>query len=142
LKQIRPNENDVKNQEDQKAISDRVPYFRDYLTGYLVFLLAAFLPGLHHFYLGNFWRGMKYLFTANEVYAGWLLDLLEMHILIQKSVQEYGHVHGVCYCQACETNSFVRCCCCCRCQQPAASNALAENSDTHEHELHDATDNA
>jgi TM2 domain-containing membrane protein YozV len=56
---------------------------------------AAVIPGLHHFYLGNTNRGFKYLFTANEAYAGWLLDLFEMHVLIQASVQEHGHTNGL-----------------------------------------------
>jgi len=115
LKQIRPHANDLKNQEDQESIQNRVPLFRDYVMGYSMWLLAGFIPGLHHFYLGNFWRGMKYLFTGNEVYAGWALDLLDMHILIQKSVQEYGHVAGLCYCQCCVTNACFRACCCCGC---------------------------
>jgi hypothetical protein len=100
----------MRNQQDQEEVNKRVPLMRDYITGYLVWAAAFFLPGLHHFYLGNFWRGMKYLCTGNEVEAGWLLDLFEMHVLIQKSVQEKGHVLGVCYCNSCATNP---CCCCC-----------------------------
>lgn len=107
MKQIRPNENDVLNQVDQQSIQNRVPLFRDYFMGYSMWALALVCPGLHHFYLGNFWRGMKYLGTLNEVFAGWVLDLFEMHILIQKSVQEHGHVRGICYCQCC-----ARSCCC------------------------------
>lgn len=41
-------------------------------------------------------RGYKYLFTGNEVIAGWLLDLFELHVLIQQSVQQYGHTTGCC----------------------------------------------
>ena len=109
LKQIRPNDQDIRNQQDQQLINERIPLPRDYITGYLIWFLALFLPGLHHFYFGNFWRGMKYLCTGNEVLAGWILDLFELHILIQKSVQENGHVLGVCYCKCCATNP---CCCC------------------------------
>lgn len=128
LKQIRPNENDARNQEDQQSIQNRVPLFRDYVMGYTMWALAGFFPGLHHFYLGNFWRGMKYLFTGNEVYAGWVLDLLEMHILIQKSVQEYGNVAGMCYCQCCVTNATFRACCCCCCASRGRTGTV-----THEH---------
>ncbi len=109
MKQIRPNENDLRNQQDQEAVNNRVPLLRDYITGYLVWAAAFFLPGLHHFYLGNTWRGVKYLCTGNEVVAGWVLDLFELHVLIQKSVQEKGHVLGLLYCRCCATNP---CCCC------------------------------
>jgi hypothetical protein len=109
LKQIRPNTNDLRNQQDQEEVNNRKPLMRDYVTGYLVWAAALFLPGLHHFYLGNTWRGVKYFCTGNEVLAGWILDLFEMHVLIQKSVQEKGHVLGLCYCHCCASNP---CCCC------------------------------
>jgi TM2 domain-containing membrane protein YozV len=99
----------MKNQQDQEAIDNRIPYPRDYITGYLVWFAALVIPGLHHFYLGNTRRGVKYLCTFNEVYAGWILDLFELHILIQKSVQEKGHVLGLCYCKCCLANP---CFCC------------------------------
>jgi Mn2+/Fe2+ NRAMP family transporter len=54
-----------------------------------------------HFYLGNTLRGFKYLFTFNEVYAGWLLDLFELHVLLQRSVQEYGNVKAPFWCTCC-----------------------------------------
>eukprot|EP01034_Spumella_vulgaris_P032211 gene32211-39775_t len=97
LKQIRPNDNDQKDDEDQRATT-RVPEARDYFWGYAMWIMAGLVPGLHHFYLGNTARGFKYLFTLNEAFAGWLLDGLEMHVLIQKSVQEYGHTNGCCGC--------------------------------------------
>ncbi len=43
---------------------------------------------------GNTNRGLKYFFTGNEALAGWLLDLFELHVLIQQSVQEHGHTNG------------------------------------------------
>jgi ATP-binding cassette subfamily A (ABC1) protein 3 len=95
LKQIRPNDNDQKDDEDQRA-TERVPLFKDYAYGYFMWALAAVVPGLHHFYLGNTMRGLKYLCTFNEVFAGWLLDGLELHVLVQKSVQQYGHTSGCC----------------------------------------------
>ncbi len=110
LKQIRPNANDIRNQQDQKAISDRVPNFNDYVTVYIVWLLAAFIPGAHHFYLGNTWRGLKYFFTYNEVMAGWILDLFELHVLLQKSVQERGHVQGFLWCSCCNALWYIFCC--------------------------------
>jgi len=107
LKQIRVNESDVSKLADQNDMDKRVPEFRDYFNAYCVWLLAGAIPGLHHFYLGNFWRGVKYLFTLNEAIAGWLLDLSEMHVLVQKSVQEYGHTRGTCTCCLCCDS---RCC--------------------------------
>jgi hypothetical protein len=110
----------MRNQQDQEAVNHRVPYPRDYITGYFVWFAALLIPGLHHFYLGNTRRGVKYLLTFNEVYAGWLLDLFELHVLIQKSVQEKGHVLGCCYCKCCLYNP---CCCCCRpcCPKPVVT---------------------
>jgi hypothetical protein len=122
LKQIRVNESDMAKLADQKDMDSRVPEFRDYFNAYLVWGLAFFIPGLHHFYLGNTWRGLKYLFTLNEAYAGWLLDLLDLHVLVQKSVQEHGHTDGVCTC----------CFKCCRSKQNTATNAMAVTDDTAE----------
>jgi hypothetical protein len=95
-----------------------VPLFRDYVMVYFVWCLALLIPGLHHFYLGNFWRGLKYFCTYNEVVAGWILDLFELHVLVQKSVQEYGHVEGVFYCKCCNMICFIACCfgCCGSCK--------------------------
>ena len=129
LKQIRPNANDLRNQQDQEAINNRTPLFRDYLTGYLVWAAALFLPGLHHFYLGNTWRGVKYLCTGNEVVAGWILDLFELHVLIQKSVQEKGHVLGPCYCSCCSMNPC--CCCCWKCCPSPPHHHNANNNGNH-----------
>lgn len=123
LKQIRPSNADARNQEDQQAMQSRVPQAKDYITGYCVWLLAGLLPGLHHFYLGNFWRGMKYLFTGNEVVAGWALDLFEMHVLIQQSVQQKGNIPGAFFCNCCYT-----CCCCFRCCHPPHPGAEDEEA--------------
>lgn len=94
LKQIRPNESNI-HQDAMKNnahhIEIKTPRFTDYFFGYLCWLLAFFLPGLHHFYLGNYWRGLKYLLTINEFFVGWFLDLFELHILIKKSVEIYGN---------------------------------------------------
>lgn len=109
LKQIRPSNADRRNQLDQQSMDNKRPLARDYTTGYAMWLLAALVPGLHHFYLGNYWRGVKYLLTFNEVYAGWILDLFEMHALIQASVQEHGSIPATCFCTCC----FSLCCCCC-----------------------------
>jgi len=116
LKQIRPNERDIERDEEQvERTRTRKANATDYVYGYLAWLLAFFIPGYHHFYLGNFWRGVKYFFTANEVYAGWVLDLFEMHVLIQKSVEEHGHTQGcgsLCPCL------YYFCCCFLCCKAP------------------------
>lgn len=96
LKQIRPNNKDLRNQEDQQRIQNRVPYCLDYFLGYLAWVGALVIPGLHHFYLGNFWRGVSYLFSYNLLATGWLLDACEVHALVQQSVQEYGNVSCCC----------------------------------------------
>ncbi len=132
LKQIRPNANDVRNQEDQQAITNRVPNFSDYVTVYIVWLLALLIPGAHHFYLGNTWRGIKYLCTFNEVMAGWILDLFELHVLLQKSVQEKGHVQGILWCSCCNALWYILCCfgCCGACKKkPAQQDQLPQEND-------------
>jgi TM2 domain-containing membrane protein YozV len=104
LKQIRPTNPDAQAAEDTAAMKDKRPTSSDYAMGYFMWFLAALLPGLHHFYLGNTWRGLKYLFTFNEMYAGWLLDLFEIHVLVQKSVEQYGHTRGCCACCCSQRN--------------------------------------
>ena len=105
LKQIRPNERDFENDEEQVSkTKTRKATSSDFFFGYLAWIVALLLPGFHHFYLGNFWRGLKYFCTANEVYAGWLLDFFELHVLIQKSVEEHGHSRGC--------RGLIPCCCC------------------------------
>jgi hypothetical protein len=105
---------------EQKATEARVPRWSDYLMAYLIFILAFFVPGLHHFYLGNFWRGIKYLFTINEFFVGWFLDIFELHILVKKSVEEHGS-QPCCY--PCRRNI---CCCCC---PPPKKIEQSNNSD-------------
>jgi TM2 domain-containing membrane protein YozV len=107
LKQIRPNENDVALLAEQRKTEARVPRASDYFNAYLCWLLAFFLPGLHHFYLGNFWRGLKYMLTINEFFVGWLLDIFELHILVKKSVEEYGSqpVCSCCRCGCCKAKN-------------------------------------
>ena len=107
LKQIRPKESDMAMLAKQKKTDSRVPLVSEYITVYLLWFLAFFIPGLHHFYLKNYKRGFLYLFTINEFFFGWLLDLFELHILLLKSVQEHGNspcCGGICGC----------CCSCCR----------------------------
>lgn len=90
--------------EDQRETEPRVPQCSDYMMAYICWVLAFFIPGLHHFYLGNFWRGVKYLLTINELFVGWVLDVFELHVLVKKSVEEYGS-RPCCYC-------CCNCCCC------------------------------
>jgi TM2 domain-containing membrane protein YozV len=99
LKQIRPTNAESTLAEQQRIGGVRLPTCLDYFLGYLIWILALFLPGLHHFYLGNTARGFKYLFTINEFLVGWFLDLFELHMLIRKSVDEFGNA---------------KCCGCCR----------------------------
>jgi len=113
LKQIRPTASDVFNQLDQQSFDQRIPGFADYFTGYVMLILAIFVPGLHHFYLGNFWRGVWYLITINEIMAGWFLDVFEMHVLIQQSVQQHGNIEGVMFCTCCNFYCYLCCCLCC-----------------------------
>ncbi len=113
---------------DQERSMQREPTTMDFMMAYFMWILAGIIPGLHHFYLGNFWRGLKYLFTFNEVYAGWLLDLFELHVLVQKSVQEYGHTTGICGCcsSCCATCWWYLCCCwCCFTRRSASTETAA-----------------
>jgi ABC-type multidrug transport system ATPase subunit len=114
LKTIRPLEADgILIDEDNKRSKLADPTTGDYVIGFLSFFFALFIPGLHHFVLGNTWRGLLYLFTFNELYTGWVLDLFEVHILIKKSVQEYGHLN--CWLCSCCYNIWTCCSCyCCR----------------------------
>jgi hypothetical protein len=107
LKQIRPKESDMALMAKQKATDNRIPQKSDYITAYVCWVLAFFIPGLHHFYLKNYSRGFLYLFTLNEFFFGWILDFFELHILVQKSVQEHGN-------RPCCCGIFGCCCACCR----------------------------
>jgi ATP-binding cassette subfamily A (ABC1) protein 3 len=106
LKQIRPSNADQQALDDQHRV-EKFPTSSDYAMVYAAWLLAIIVPGLHHFYLGNTMRGVKYFLTWNEVFAGWFLDFFELHVLVQKSVEEYGHTTGPC---GCCMRTF--CCCC------------------------------
>lgn len=131
LKQIRVNQSDMVKLADQQEMDSRVPNFSDYFNAYLVWAVAGFFPGLHHFYLGNFWRGVKYFCTGNEVVAGWLLDLFDLHVLVQKSVQEFGHTRGLCTCCCCFTcSSCCGCCKCCCCCCPTSKNEANHSTRT------------
>ena len=129
LKQIRPNDSDEVNAEDR--VTFLKPHIGDYIVGYLALILAVILPGFHQIVLRNYWRGAKYFFSWNEVMCGWILDVFEMHVLIQRSVQEFGHLNlcqlcvcccgslcGFC-CRFCRQCWFYLCCCCCCCTPPA-----------------------
>jgi ATP-binding cassette subfamily A (ABC1) protein 3 len=116
LKQIRPSNADQQALDDHHPV-ENVPTISHNTKIYLDWFLAAVIPGLHHFYLGNTWRGVKYLLTFNEVFAGWVLDFFELHVLVQKSVEEYGHSTGPCCC----------CSCCCGSSQQK-TRAINESS--------------
>lgn len=112
MKQIRPTENNLHNlAKSNSKVELNTPRFADYLCGYLCWLLAFFLPGLHHFYLGNYWRGFKYLITINELCVGWFLDLFELHILIKKSVETYGNQTCCTFCGGSGCNGKYCCGC-------------------------------
>jgi hypothetical protein len=57
--------------------------------------------------------GAWYLITINEIFAGWFLDVFEMHVLIQQSVQEHGNILGVLFCGCCNFYCYLCCCLCC-----------------------------
>ncbi len=99
---------------DNKVSKLADPSFLDYFLGFISFFFALLIPGLHHFVLGNTARGCLYLFTFNELYMGWFLDLFEIHLLVKKSVQEYGHLN--CWLCSCFFNMFT-CCRCCMCRR-------------------------
>jgi TM2 domain-containing membrane protein YozV len=100
LKKIRPNSADLASLNAQAKVENRVPKKFDFVFGYLAWFIALFLPGFHHFYLGEFWKGVIYLVTLNQLWFGWLLDLCEMHVLVQQSVQKYGNC-SCCYGSCC-----------------------------------------
>jgi len=137
LKQIRPTgSDDESNINAEDKVEFLKPHFGDYLIGYIALLIAVLLPGFHHIVLRNYWRGVKYFFSWNEVMCGWVLDVFEMHVLVQRSVQEYGHLNilqlcicccGGCNCcnrccsclfKSCQMCWFYMCCCCCCCKAP------------------------
>jgi len=126
LKEIRPHENEVVSNEN--VIEFTQPHIGDYIIAYMALLLAAFplFSGAHHFVLRNNWRGAKYFFTWNEIMCGWLLDIFDMRVLVQRSVQEHGHVDifkcflcgwGFCCTSSCYACFYYLCCCwsCCCC---------------------------
>ena len=103
LKQIRPSGDDEVKITTITSNVGKEPRTLDYINGYMVWLLALFIPGLHQFYLGDTARGFKYFFTVNEVFVGWMLDLFEMHVLIQKRVETYGNAKSFCCFACCDT---------------------------------------
>ena len=103
LKQIRPSGDDEVKITTITSNVGKEPRTLDYINGYMVWLLALFIPGLHQFYLGDTARGFKYFFTVNEVFVGWMLDLFEMHVLIQKRVETYGNAKALCCFSCCES---------------------------------------
>ena len=56
-----------------------------------------------------------------------MLDLLDMHVLIQKSVQEHGNIASCCWCSGCKLLTNICCCCllCCKSKNPPASSSSA-----------------
>ena len=109
LKKIKVTESDYlysqgmatsKNVAAGKALTS-APRAADYWTGYMMWFLALAIPGLHHFWLGNTARGFKYFFTANELMVGWFLDLFEMHMLVRRSVEEFGNKPCCGFCTCC-----------------------------------------
>lgn len=134
LKQIRPTAFDAVAHHRRDPLGDvegRTPRFNDYVTGYVVWALSFFFPGLHHYYLGNFWRGVKYTLSVNELFVGWALDLFEMHVLIQKSVQQYGHQRRPIVCNCCLDH--LPCCYGCRPAVAAAEEKEEESKPLHGH---------
>ena len=124
LKQIRPKESDMALMAKQKSADSRVPLRREYISAYLCWFFAFFIPGLHHFYFKNYKRGFLYLFTLNEFFFGWFLDLFELHILLQKSVIEHGN--SACCCGHCEC--CCACCVCCHLPVEKSDSAADENA--------------
>lgn len=122
MKQIRPADPEARAAEDKSVVYTE-PSIGDYFLGYLFLFLAIFLPGYHHFALRNYYRGWKYLLTINEVYCGWVLDIFEMHVLVQKSVREHGHLPLFPCVECCGC-----CCCCCACMKKKIAND-PENDD-------------
>jgi TM2 domain-containing membrane protein YozV len=122
LKQIRPSNEETSVAEAEKIGGVRKPLCRDYFWGYFIWLLSFALPGFHHFYLGNTMRGLKYLFTLNELWVGWFLDLFELHVLIRTSVEEYGNS------TVCTKGGFCGCCCC---TSKVSSQSAAVNSSSY-----------
>lgn len=125
LKQIRPSNEESTLAEQERIGGVRRPMFRDYFFGYVIWFFSFFFFGAHHFYLGNTDRGWKYLLTGNEIQVGWFLDLFELHVLIKKSVEEFGSTTngtraGSCFCCG-------GCCCSC-CGKSANDSATTNNS--------------
>ncbi len=133
LKQIRPvpTEEDMRQSVDGNQKTSNTPTFLDYINGYSIWLIAIALPGLHQFYLGDIWRGLKYLFTVNECWVGWCLDLCEMHVLIQKRVEQYGHSQTCCCCACCAKNTATT--------APSASKSVGYSTNSYGKSAHALT---
>ncbi len=101
LKKIRNDDSAAEAKKvDSVEHTQRHPFVLDYVLGYLSWLIAILIPGFHHWHLGNRWRAVFFFFTWNQVFAGWVMDLFELHILVQQSVQQHGHATGFC-CTCC-----------------------------------------
>jgi ABC-type multidrug transport system ATPase subunit len=115
LKKIRPNQEALEDEEEAAAKALR-PTYLDYFFGILSLFFALLVPGFHRCFLGDCWNGCFYFWTCNELFAGWLLDLCEIHILVQHAVQQFGHL--TCRCctwpfRCCYWAWYYLCCCCC-----------------------------
>ncbi len=72
------------------------PHWTAYVFAYMWQLLSlAGAGGLHHFWLGNVWRGVLWLLTYNLLLVGWLWDLFTMPSLVQEAHDRRGRV-GCC----------------------------------------------
>ena len=113
----------IKNDgSDENQLAPRVPTFQDYLFYLLAWAPSALLPGLHQCTLGNRWEGLTYLFTANWCYVGWVLDLFDTRVLVQRAVEEHGHVE--CFCSLLCSSL---CCCCCKRRTNPNLNSFSTN---------------
>jgi ABC-type multidrug transport system ATPase subunit/TM2 domain-containing membrane protein YozV len=110
LKQIRP-KND---EEDVPKIPSMEPNITDYFVCFICICFSVFFPGLHHFKLGNFWLGLEYFFTYNHILVGSIFDLLEMFVLVKRSVQQQNVHLTTCLCH----------CPCCSCSPCCAPNEV------------------
>jgi ABC-type multidrug transport system ATPase subunit len=91
LKQIRAQDYTGKNIEGETEDLSGEPTEEDMRAGYAVWGVGLIVPGLHHFYLGNRFKGCVYFVTMNLFYMGWFIDGLFLKSLIRESIQKHGH---------------------------------------------------
>ena len=105
INKIRPADaTEVDDEDEMSRILRRAatqPNGSDYRIHYIMWFCSAMMPGLHRFYLGDYWNAWAYFLTANWCMLGWWWDFWRLPRLVQLSVAKFGHTSCCCDCSFC-----------------------------------------